>query len=103
MPMDAETPKKPWHRKRRWRIAIASWLLLPGVYVAATGPVMYAEMVGWVPQDTYFVVFRPLYRVLFPVHGADGPLVRGLNAYALWWSGLSSQARSVQISEQYGS
>lgn len=98
--MDAE-PNKPWHRKKRWRLAIAAWLLLPALYVAATGPVIYAESEGWLPTDTYLVTFRPLYRALFPIHGSDGPLVRGLNAYTLWCLGLSSQARPISIADRY--
>lgn len=98
--MDGE-PKRPWWRKTRWRAVIAAWLLLPALYIAAAGPVMYAETEGLLPKDSYLVAFRPLYRVLIPIHGSDGPLVRALNAYALWWSGLSSQERVVQISDPY--
>ena len=45
--MNEPTPTRPWWRKRRWRLALTLWLVLPLLYPASFGPVVYARARGW--------------------------------------------------------
>lgn len=95
-----EKPKRPWWHRRWVQAIVVLWLCLP-LYVFATGPVLYAELRGWVPTDTYVTVFHPLYRGVYAFDGSRRRVSRPLSAYTNWWANLSPTFRNVRISHPY--
>jgi hypothetical protein len=103
---DEMNMRRPWWRKKRWLAAKMLWLVT--VYVLLTGPILYAEACGFVPKDTYVVVFRPLYAAVSCIDAMvnffDTPydqVFRGLHVYTGWWADLAISRgtfRPVQLS-----
>ena len=53
--------RKPWWKKKRWRLAVAAWLLLPIAYLLSSGPAAYVCRGGWLGVEVYNAVWgRPL-------------------------------------------
>jgi hypothetical protein len=99
--MTSSAPQRPFWKRKRWRFVIAAWLLLPIVYVATTGPVLYAETIGWLPDDTYLVTFRPLHRLISAVDRGS-LLYGGVRDYTMWWADLAlgqGQFRSIRLTD----
>ena len=96
-----DQPIRPWWRKRRWQAVAALWLATPAVYVAASGPVLYAETVGWAPGDTYLVTYRPLYRFIRAVDGGS-VLHDAVRDYTMRWADIAlrqGRFRSIRIAD----
>ena len=58
--MDDETPRKPWWKRKRWRLALVVWLALPALYVAGYGPAMYCSGRGWVSDEEADAAYAPM-------------------------------------------
>lgn len=77
--MDAD-PKRRWWRKRRWRVALAFWLMVPIAYPLSLGPLSYVTARGWwhAPGDLHEPLFTLLDRWRLP------EMYNGLRYYQLW-------------------
>lgn len=83
-------------------------LWLVAAYVLLTGPILYAEACGFVPKDTYVVVFRPLYATVSCIDAVldffvtpYGQVATGLHTYTAWWAEqaiIHGRFRPVQTS-----
>src|SRR5690349_5335269 len=83
--MEEPKPKRPWWRKKRWRLVIATWLALPVLYVASGGPPWYAFNRYWVPDPVAASLIAPYWVTSRLPH----PLADAYAAYLRWWSRLA--------------
>ena len=80
-----DTTRRPWWKRKRWRLTLAAWLMLPVVHVAGVGPHQYCIARGWdspVPPGFH----RPLKTVLtWTGHRT------ALDPYRKWWFDLAKR------------
>ena len=78
-------PKRPWWRKRRWRIGVAVWLAWPIFYSLAGGPLAYCEARSWIDSGTWNLLYDRPFR---PVHSSTGwrPFARHGEYVGYWLS-----------------
>ena len=79
--MTAPTRRPRW-KKRRCRLAVAAWLLLPILYVASEGPGLYLAMRGWLPTPAYRAAMTPLASIEPWLPEAVNEL---RSRWAYWW------------------
>ena len=60
--MTAPPPRRPWWRRKRWRIALGVWLALPALYVLGSGPYGYCEGRGWCGNWPSRTIYQPFIR-----------------------------------------
>ena len=72
--MDAE-PKRPWWRKKRWRIASAIVLLIPVGYPGSMAPAAYCIGRGWIGESTLESFYGPVVRAMDAAIEAGRPSV----------------------------
>ena len=53
-----DEPKRPWWKTKRWRAAIALWLLI--AYPLSLWPIAYLVGRGWVPLAPVKAAYAPL-------------------------------------------
>ena len=87
-----EKPKRTWWRKKRWRVVIAAWLLLPVAFPLSIGPALYCLHRGWIPGEG----FDPSRRIIAfyrPVDSAvlGTPFAKPFNRWQVWWAELGSR------------
>lgn len=78
--------RKPWWEHKCWIVALVLWLVV--AYLLSVGPVIYADVRGWVPSSLSGVLratYGPLDRFVMSDVPGSGPLSR----YALWHSRLA--------------
>lgn len=80
--MTVTPPRRPWWRRKRWRVAIAGWLILPAAYTLSLGPALYGVARGWVRHDHRLQAF---YEPLSFVGRRSVRAHRAFERYATWW------------------
>lgn len=88
--MTEPRPEKPWWRKRRWRLVIAAWLLLPFLYFASGGPAMYMIERGWLSPEAAATFYRPVH----PVFRRYPALAPPVHRHHAWWRSLAARHES---------
>lgn len=79
---------RPRWRKKRWRIAVAAWLLLPVLADLSHGPAMYCYRRGWVSGDFGHWVYYPIAR--FWWHMPDA-IRMPRHEFVWWWNELGKK------------
>jgi hypothetical protein len=75
--MNAGATKKPWWKKKRWRLALAVWLW--AAYPFSVGPLLLFYRRGWLP-DAAATAFDPALLIQYvPALGSY------YSAYLHWW------------------
>lgn len=59
--MDADKPRRPWRKKKRWRLTAALWLALPVLYPLSSGPYYYCVARSWVPGGDPLLCYVDFY------------------------------------------
>ena len=89
--MDAPEPRRCWYRRRRWRVAAATWLILPAAYVLSLGPATYYIRRGWDETVDIRAIYTPL---IAASEYAGNPTY--LDGYVLWWIRLADRHAAAQ-------
>ena len=83
--MDDAKPKRPWWRRKRWRVAVVLLMAWPALYPVAFGPAIYSWRRGWLPDGRFGSPYRwPLAR--------SGYVMREygvLDLWTMWWRDLA--------------
>jgi hypothetical protein len=85
--MDRPAQQEPWWRRRRWRLALVAWLMLPIAYLIASGPTYFALRRGWVATETYYALYKPVGDFLYDYFPVGR---RVFVLYTRWWWELAA-------------
>jgi hypothetical protein len=83
----AETPRKPFWKRKRWIAVAVLWLVV--MYPLSVGPACYSRNRGWLGPE-FWNVYLPVMIAIESIPGL-GP---SYDAYIHWWSGMGTDHAS---------
>lgn len=83
--MTALPPRRPWRGERTWA-AVVLPVGPPATYLLAAGPLLYAALVGWIPNVVFLDVYSPLRRAIDETPAGDA-----FWEHLHWWITLAEQ------------
>jgi hypothetical protein len=76
--------QRPFWKRKRWIAAAVLWLVV--AYPVSMGPLVYADVMGLVPEEAslFYAAYIPVFWIA-ELTGCEA----GLQAYVDWWEALA--------------